>query len=500
MGPQVGYYVPQILMEEDLHGPGIDARGASFPGVNLYVQLGHGRDYAWSATTAYADNVDTFAEVLCQDDVHYLWKGQCRAMDRLDRTNSWTPNASDSTPPGSETLTAYRTVHGIVTARGTVRGKKVAFVQQRSTYFHEADSALGFKELNDPGFVQDPESFRRAIGDINFGFNWAYVDSEHIAYQNSGWYPNRAKGVSTDFPILGTGQYDWQSFDPATGNSSRLTNDQHPHVVDQDYLVSWNNDQAPGFSAADDNWSFGSVQRAQLIDTFVRRGLRGGKKLTLNGLVQAMEEPATQDIRGGARAADAAEGDRPAARQGVARRARAAGELGPPRRAPARPQRRRQVRRRRGGHADGRLVAEGGQRGLRQVAEGPGVPRDHDDDRRGRPHRRRQARRAGVLLRLVELRAQGPAHAVQQARPARALLARALRRRLEERVPPGAAGLAARRAEGRPRPALPEGRLRQRPAGVVLRPQPLDRRVGDRRAARAVPEPPDVPADGGAHA
>ena len=32
MGPQVGYYVPQILMEEDLHGPGIDARGAAFAG------------------------------------------------------------------------------------------------------------------------------------------------------------------------------------------------------------------------------------------------------------------------------------------------------------------------------------------------------------------------------------------------------------------------------------------------------------------------------------
>ena len=32
LGPQVGYYVPQILMEEDLHGPGIDARGAAFAG------------------------------------------------------------------------------------------------------------------------------------------------------------------------------------------------------------------------------------------------------------------------------------------------------------------------------------------------------------------------------------------------------------------------------------------------------------------------------------
>ena len=79
MGPQVGYYVPQILMELDLHGPGIDARGATFPGVNLYVQLGHGRDYAWSATTATSDNVDTFAEVLCQDDFHYMYKGECRA-------------------------------------------------------------------------------------------------------------------------------------------------------------------------------------------------------------------------------------------------------------------------------------------------------------------------------------------------------------------------------------------------------------------------------------
>ncbi len=77
LGPQVGYYVPQILMEQDIHGGGLDARGATFPGVNVIVQLGHGTDYAWSATTANTDNVDTFAEVLCQDDFHYLYKGEC---------------------------------------------------------------------------------------------------------------------------------------------------------------------------------------------------------------------------------------------------------------------------------------------------------------------------------------------------------------------------------------------------------------------------------------
>ena len=95
-----------------------------------------------------------FAEVLCQDEFHYLYKGECLAMEKLERTNSWTPNGVDDTPPGSETLTAYRTVHGIVFARGKVDGKDVAFVIARSTYFHEADSALFFRRMNNPDFMK----------------------------------------------------------------------------------------------------------------------------------------------------------------------------------------------------------------------------------------------------------------------------------------------------------------------------------------------------------
>ena len=296
LGPQVGYYVPEILMEEDLHGPGFDARGAAFPGVNLMVQLGHGRDYAWSATTATSDNIDTFAEVLCQDEAHYLYKGQCLPMDKLERTNTWTPNATDQTPPGSETLTSYRTVHGIVYARGTVGGRRVAFVTARTTYFHEADSAIGFFRLNDPGFVHDPESFRQAVDGINFAFNWGYIDADHIAYQLSGWYPQRASGTSPDFPIFGTGEYDWQGFDPAHHTMSTVGLDQRPHVTDQDYLVSWNNKQAPGWAAADDKFSYGPVFRSQMIEQRVKNAIAGGK-VTLAQLVQSMEEPASQDLQ-----------------------------------------------------------------------------------------------------------------------------------------------------------------------------------------------------------
>jgi acyl-homoserine lactone acylase PvdQ len=304
MGPQVGYYIPEILMEEDLHAPatgsqpGIDARGASFPGVNLYVELGHGRDYAWSATTATSDNTDTFAEVLCGGDAyHYLYRGQCRAMDKLSQTNSWTPNADDMTPAGSETLTAYRTVHGIVYARGTVGGKPVAFVHARSTYFHEADSALGFLELNDPGFVHDPLSFQQAAAKINFLFNWAYVDASHISYYMSGWMPQRSPGTSPDFPILGTGQYDWKGYDPSTWTADWVPFPAHPHATDQDYQVSWNNKQAPRWAAADDQWGYGPNFRSQLIENRVKADIAHGKKMNIAQLVQSMDEPATEDLR-----------------------------------------------------------------------------------------------------------------------------------------------------------------------------------------------------------
>ena len=303
MGPQVGYYVPEILMEEDLHapassaGPAIDARGAAFPGVNLYVELGHGEDYAWSATTSTSDNVDTFAEVLCKDAYHYVYKGHCLPMQKLTQTNSWTPSAGNRTAPGSETLTAYRTVHGIVYARGKVHGKAVAFVHARSTYFHEADSALGFSELNDPNYIRGPASFQRAASKINFLFNWAYVDASHISYYMSGWMPQRASGTSPDFPILGTGQYDWKGYSPSRQTATWLPSAAHPHATDQPYQVSWNNKQAPGWAAADDQWGYGPIFRSQLIQDRIKHDIAGGHKINIAQLVQSMDESATEDIR-----------------------------------------------------------------------------------------------------------------------------------------------------------------------------------------------------------
>src|SRR5207302_5326398 len=149
-------------------------------------------------------------------------------------------------------------------ARGTVNhGVPVAFASARTTYFHEYDSAIGFSDLGDPGFVTSPQRFEQAVANVNYGFNFAYVSANHIAYYLSGWYPPRAAKTSPAFPILGTGEYDWQGFDPKLHTENVLPFAAHPNAIDPAFAISWNNKQAPRFGAADDRYSYGSIYRMQ---------------------------------------------------------------------------------------------------------------------------------------------------------------------------------------------------------------------------------------------
>jgi acyl-homoserine lactone acylase PvdQ len=293
-GPQVSYFAPEILMEEDLHGPGIDARGAAFPGVNLYVELGHGRNYAWSATSAGQDIIDTFAVPLCDGD-HYRFRGQCLPIEKLDRTNTWTPNLADQTAPGTETLHAERTKLGLVAGRGTHKGKPVLYTVLRSTYMHEGDSTLGFSAFNDPNAIKSPQDFQRAASLIGYTFNWFYIDRKHIAYFNSGDTPVRAKGTTGQLPMASTKE--WRDYNPDLNTADYTPAAEHPQVVDQETLTSWNNRQAPGYAGADSN-VFSSVFRSQMLDRQIARRLKGGGKMTLPELVDAMEVAGTVDLRG----------------------------------------------------------------------------------------------------------------------------------------------------------------------------------------------------------
>ncbi|MFG2637420.1 penicillin acylase family protein [Streptomyces sp. NPDC048362] len=293
-GPQTGYFAPQLLMLQEIQGPGISARGASFAGLSMYVELGRGQDYSWSATTSGQDIIDTYAVELCQDDYHYLFHGTCTAMDQVERKNAWKPTLADGTAAGSYTMRAWRTKYGPVEYRATVGGKKVAYTSLRSSYLHEADSIIGFQMLNDPDFVKGPQDFQSAAQHINYTFNWFYADSRHTAYYNSGDNPVRASGVDAEFPVWAQPAYEWRNWNPATNTADYTPASSHPNSVDQDYYISWNNKQAKDYTTA--SWGDGSVHRGNLLDDRVKKLVVAGG-VTRAKLTQAMADAALADLR-----------------------------------------------------------------------------------------------------------------------------------------------------------------------------------------------------------
>ncbi|MCX4510028.1 penicillin acylase family protein [Streptomyces sp. NBC_01619] len=294
-GPQTGYFAPQLLMLQELQGPGISARGVAFAGVGMYVQMGRGQDYAWSATSAAQDITDTYAVELCQDDTHYLYRGTCTAMEKLEKRNSWKPTVADGTAAGSYRMQVWRTKYGIVTHRATVAGKPVAYTSLRSTYRHEADSIIGFQMLNDPSYVRDASSFQQAVHHIDYAFNWFYADSRTTAYYNSGMNPVRASGIDPALPVKAEQPYEWQGFDPAANTAAYTPFAQHPRSSGQDYYISWNNRQAADYNTA--GFGFGSVHRGDLLDDRVAKLVADGG-VTRASLTRAMAEAGLTDLRG----------------------------------------------------------------------------------------------------------------------------------------------------------------------------------------------------------
>ena len=252
-GPQVGHFYPGILLELDLEGGGYKTRGAAFPGVSFGVLLGRGIDYAWSATSAGSDLVDEYVETLCGDgETSYLYRGECRPMGTFDA------GAIVGRPGEPDRQLVYReTIHGPVKGYATVEGRRVAITSRRSTRGRELASLRFFLDLS-MNRVRSARDFLRAASRMELTFNWVYADSKDIAQFTSGRLPVRPPTVDPGLPTKGTGEYEWQGFEPAAA---------HPQVVNppSGAIINWNNKPARSYVAADDEWTWGPVQRVDLL-------------------------------------------------------------------------------------------------------------------------------------------------------------------------------------------------------------------------------------------
>ncbi len=273
-GPQIGYYYPGLTLEMDLQGPGYQARGAAIPAGVGNILIGRGPDFAWSLTSAGSDTNDQFVETLCRDSTHYVNKGRCIAMKTVEAGKI-----------GKQTVKFRTTVHGPVLGYAKSSGKRVAISFMRSSHGRDMSWQLMFKRFTRNG-VTNPQTFFAAAALSAFTFNVAYADDQHIATYSAGRLPVRPPSVDPRLPTKGTGQYEWKGF---------LAASKHPQQVDppSGYLVNWNNKPAPGFGAADDEYSYGATHRVQMLNA----NLAKRPTHDLASVVGAMNAAATQDLR-----------------------------------------------------------------------------------------------------------------------------------------------------------------------------------------------------------
>jgi acyl-homoserine lactone acylase PvdQ len=306
MGPQVGYYSPEIFDEYELHMPGVQVSGVAFPGASPYPLIGHTKSFAWTGTTALGDNADTFAEKLCNPDgskpsfasTHYVYRGKCRAFEQRTIVEK-TPLAPTSPSiPETVTMRTERSVHGPVTGFARADGHPVALTRATTVYHHGVRSLVAF-ELLAENKVHSPQQFISTMRRYTGNENWFYVSKSDIAWFASGWFQRHAPHTNTQLPIWGTGKDDWVGFKPSTYAYRRQPRSFNAYSIDpkQGYLASWNNKGAPGMDASPGTWSWGQVQRVELLADPTRDAISAGRKLTLAQLVGISGNASTQDLR-----------------------------------------------------------------------------------------------------------------------------------------------------------------------------------------------------------
>jgi penicillin amidase len=252
-GPQTGWAVPGFFWEVELHDPQRDQRGVTVPAIPLLV-IGRNSDSAWTVTSGLDANSDLFVEQLDSANGTYAHNGKTLPVESHSETipcnnpptaalgvfhwlsggGSGSPPAT--CPPGGDTITVYRTVHG--PAVTDPDASHHLYVRQSSLDNNLVESLLAWDKA---GQQHNTADFAAALAPMALCFNFFYVDGlGDIGYWHVGKLPMRPSNVDPTLPMPGDGAYDWQGYE---------TFADMPHAVNPatGFLTNWNNKPARGW-------------------------------------------------------------------------------------------------------------------------------------------------------------------------------------------------------------------------------------------------------------
>jgi acyl-homoserine lactone acylase PvdQ len=256
-GPQLGFQMPELFVELELHGPGVDVHGATAPGVPV-IASGHNAHVAWGVTSGVSDDDDLYVERLVGKE-RYRFKGRVRRMKCRDETILVRGQA-----PVRERM--CRTLHGPVQARAG----GVAYARRYAIWKRELGTLTGLAAINRARSVRE---VNRATAKLTWNENLVAADDRgHIGYWHPGLLPLKPKRWDERLPYPGTGKAEWRGFLPVR---------RRPHVIDprQGFVFSWNNSASVGWTDGDAEAReklTGPFHRAAFLRRITSRAHRAG--------------------------------------------------------------------------------------------------------------------------------------------------------------------------------------------------------------------------------
>jgi penicillin G amidase len=198
-GPQLASSTPDMAHEVQLKGPDVNVAGMSFAGIPS-VLIGRTSHIAWTAMTAFFNNVDTYIETLCNAGggagSGYLFNGVCTPYERRTETIQ----IKGSAPL---VLTVERSIHGPVIAATPL----VKFTRKSIQWQREFRSLAALSALQ---AAHNVDEFQLAMEQMVGALNVLYADKGgNIAFWRPGEIPARPAGYDIRLPLPGDGSAEW---------------------------------------------------------------------------------------------------------------------------------------------------------------------------------------------------------------------------------------------------------------------------------------------------
>ncbi|MEM9290673.1 MAG: penicillin acylase family protein [Acidobacteriota bacterium] len=231
---------PAVWYLNGLHGGGIDAVGATFPGVP-FLLVGHNGRVAWGVTDMIPDTQDLYFETLDDPETptQYRFRDAWLPLETLEER-------IEVRDGETEVLKVHWTRHGPIV--NDVVGRLRESDPPAALRWTAHDGGGLLRSLRLLATSKDWASFRDALRSWSApNLNFGYMDVDgNIGYQAAGFIPIRQPGHQGLLPVRGDiGEHEWQGFVPfdelpsrfnppegyiATANN-KVVGDDYPYVL-----------------------------------------------------------------------------------------------------------------------------------------------------------------------------------------------------------------------------------------------------------------------------